>query len=213
MVATAGKLETDFAVLAKLRTLGDGHNAGDPAFKQLQASLLAKYGVDSVDQLPVNFRGVVAMTSEQQLTAVLNDFASQRMQQELAQADIARQFGWLSPVVAIRSLSMRLAATDLESYHRFLREAEQVRYQFVQALNQSHAEDLSYQADTRRYQSNEAMQEARVSASTWQLLQTYRFVPDAAAVRLSSSQPMLLQLLVWLLGLVIVIRLVGSKVQ
>ncbi|MEP1551060.1 ABC transporter permease, partial [Paraglaciecola sp.] len=44
-VPSAGKLETDFAVIAELRKLGDGHNAADPAFDKLKASLLEKYNV------------------------------------------------------------------------------------------------------------------------------------------------------------------------
>lgn len=72
--------------------MGDGHDANDPAFKKLKEDLLAKYNVDSVDDLPVNFRGVVAQYSEGRQAKVLNEFAEKRMGEELEQAEIARQF-------------------------------------------------------------------------------------------------------------------------
>ena len=98
-----GKLEADFAVLEELRKLGDGHDAADPAFAQLKQNLFKKYNVDKVEDLPINFRGTVAQYSEEKLTQVLNKFAEQRMQEELSQAKISRQFGWLTPTTAIRS--------------------------------------------------------------------------------------------------------------
>ena len=53
-IVSPGKLETDFAVIAELRKLGDGHNANDPAFSQLKASLLRQYSVQTVEELPIN---------------------------------------------------------------------------------------------------------------------------------------------------------------
>lgn len=114
-----GKLEADFKVEEKLRSLGDGHDVNDPAFVTLKQDLLEKYNVDSVDDLPVNFRGIVAQYSEQRQAVVINEFAESRMQEELAQARIARQFGWLSPTVALRSFSTLLAGTSIETHHRF----------------------------------------------------------------------------------------------
>ena len=93
LVPSMGKLEADFKVEEKLRSLGDGHDVNDPAFKKLKQDLLAKYNVDSVDDLPVNFRGVVAQYSEQRQAEVLSEFAENRMQQELEQA--AQQAGAL----------------------------------------------------------------------------------------------------------------------
>ena len=151
-----GKLEADFAVLDELRKLGDGHNAADPAFEQLKKNLLTQYNVDNVEELPINFRGTVAQYSEKKLTDVLNIFAEKRMEDELAQAKIARLFGWLTPTTALRSFSMTISGTSLETHHRFLREAEQLRFDFVQSLNKAHENVLSYEADINRSKSDES---------------------------------------------------------
>ncbi|MDC8831960.1 ABC transporter permease [Alteromonas gilva] len=212
MVNSPGKLETDFAVLHKLRQMGDGHNAGDPAFKALKDNLLAKYDVDKVEDLPVNFKGIVAQQSEAQLTQVLNEFAEQQMQREKAQSDIARRFGWLSPVLAIQTASMKLAGTDLENYHRFLREAEAVRFDFVQSLNKLHAEGLSYAADSNKYSSHEAKKKATVSAENWHILNDFRFTGLAAKQRVAQSLASLLQLLLSLIVVVGTILFAGKRV-
>ena len=192
-----GKLEADFAVLEELRKLGDGHNASDPAFEQLKANLLSQYGVETVEELPINFRGTVAQYSEKKLTDVLNDFAEIRMQEELSQAQIARHFGWLSPAVAIRSFSMIIAGTSLETHHRFLREAEALRFEFVQSLNKVHQDKLDYQVDMNRSKSAETSKAARVDASNWSVLSSFSFVPEASGVRLAQGGTYGVQLLFW----------------
>ncbi|PKG68285.1 MULTISPECIES: ABC transporter permease [Pseudoalteromonas] len=210
-VPSAGKIETDFAVKAQLRKLGDGHNANDPAFMQFKQSLLKKYNVKSIDELPVNFRGLVASESEAKLTNVLNKFAQQRMQAELKQTKVSRYFGWVSPMVAIRSLSMIVVGTSIETHHRFLRETEQLRFDFVQGLNKVHVEKLSYQDDMNRNASTEATKQARVSAQNWQVLQNFTFNVDTAQVRAQRSIPAFLQLFLWIAVLLGGIKFVGKR--
>lgn len=210
-VPSAGKIETDFAVKAELRKLGDGHNTNDPAFKQFKQSLLNKYNVSSIDELPVNFRGLVASESEAKLTSVLNKFAEQRMQAELKQTKVSRYFGWVSPMVAIRSLSMIVVGTSIETHHRFLRETEQLRFDFVQGLNKVHVEKLSYQDDMNRNASTEATKQARVSAQNWQILQDFTFNVDSSKARAQRSIPAFLQLLLWIAVLLGGIKFVGRR--
>jgi ABC-2 type transport system permease protein len=199
LVESPGKLETDFAVLAELRKHGDGHNANDPAFRALKDNLLTKYNVDSVEQLPVNFKGVVAQESETKLTEVLNHFAEQQMAEAQQQAFVARWFGWFSPLIAIQTTSMKLAGTDLENYQRFLRQAESVRFDFVQSLNKLHAEALTYEDDNNKYKNRETQQKAKISSDNWQILNDFHFSPLSAAERLRNSLSGLLQLLTLLL--------------
>lgn len=201
-----GKLETDFAVLSELRKLGDGHNASDPAFEKLKASLLKQYQVDSIEDLPINYRGVVAKTAEKDLTEVLNRFAEKNMAQELSQTSLARQFGWLSPLVAIRTSSMLIAGTSVETHHRFLRETEALRFNFVQSLNTVHIEQLSYQNDINRSQSESASRRARVSSENWRVLDTFEFKVDKASTRVARSIVSIAQLLIWIGALCLTLR-------
>lgn len=196
-----GKLETDYQLFSDLRELGDGHNASDPAFAQLRANLLAEYGVDTVQELPVNFRGIVAQTSEASLTDVMNEYAERRMDLEMRQSRHAELFGWLSPVLAVSSASRALAGVNLETHHRFLREAEAVRFDFVQGLNHAHAEVLSYSDDINRNQNEAAMQRARISPEHWAVLNEFTFEPDAPGHRVGSASAPFFMLAAWLLAL------------
>ncbi|MCU0775090.1 MAG: DUF3526 domain-containing protein [Ideonella sp.] len=192
-----GKLENDLAMQADLRRLGDGHNARDPAFAQLRADLLARHGVQRVEDLPFNLRGVVAQFSEQRLTDTLNAYAQARMAAETRQAAALAMHGWFTPRLAVAEASRAVSGTDLVHHHRFLREAEALRYAFVQGLNRVHAEQLAYADDIRRSSDAQAERRTRVDASHWQLLERFRFEPDAASSRIARARPQGLMLGVW----------------
>ena len=206
LVPIEGKTEGDLALLSELRKLGDGHNAADPAFAKLKQDLLDQYNVDSVEALPVNFRGIVASKAEADLTETMNRFAEARMRQEAAQNSLLARHGWLSPLLALAEASRALAGTDLANHHRFLREAEALRFDFVQRLNGVHAEGLSYRDDVRRSSDPEAEARTRVSGENWQVLQAFRFEPQAPAARLEAAGESLLILLVWCLGLMLALK-------
>ncbi|MFC3149339.1 DUF3526 domain-containing protein [Piscinibacterium candidicorallinum] len=192
-----GKLETDLSMLGELRQLGDGHNANDPAFAQLRDELLAEHGVQRVEELPVNFRGIVAQTSEQRLTEMLDRYASARMAAEARQATALADHGWLTPLLAVAEASRAVAGTDLSHHHRFLAEAEALRYTFVQQLNKVHAEKLAYSDDVRRSTDLAAEARTRVVPSTWKLLDRFSFAPDAAGERIARATPQWLMLGAW----------------
>ncbi len=199
---TVSKLETDLMMLSELRKLGDGHNANDPAFAQLRADLLSKHGVQRVEDLPLNLRGIVAQYSEQKLTEALNRYARAQMATETRQAAVLASHGWFTPLLAVAEASRALAGTDLRHHHRFLHEAEDLRYAFVQGLNKVHAEKLAYSDDIRRSGDAEAERRTRVDAAHWQLLDRFHFKPDAAGIRIAEAGPQWLMLCVWCVILV-----------
>jgi ABC-2 type transport system permease protein len=201
-----GKIESDLVMLAEQRKLGDGHNAADPAFAALEKQVLEQYGVESVEQLPINWRGVVAGYSEKKLTDLMNDYAENRMAEEAAQSRIVTLFGLVSPTLAVGAASRTLAGTDLATHHRFLRESEGLRFDFVQGLNDLHANELSYADDASRSADPEAEKRTRVNAAAWRLLDDFRFMPDPAPTRAARAALPLAMLLGWLavLGAVIV---------
>ena len=192
-----GKLETDLRMQADLREVGDGHYAGAPEFLQLQANLLAQYDVDRVEDLPVNFRGVVSEVNEAEMTEVMNRYAEERMALEARQARFAESFGWLSPVVAVSAGSRALSGTDLATHHRFLREAEAVRIDFVQGLNLVHAEQLDYIIDINRSNDTESERRTRMSAENWNVLDEFSFQAAPPTERLTRATPALTMLLAW----------------
>ncbi|MFK8052454.1 MAG: ABC transporter permease [Woeseiaceae bacterium] len=209
----AGKIQTELAMLTDLRKLGDGHNAADPAFASMRANLLAQYDVDRIEDLPVNFRGVVASYSEEKLTATLNQYAQTRLGGEAHQAQRLGRFGWLSPALAVAASSRAIAATDIAHYHRFLEEAEALRFQFVQRLNNIHAEKLLYQVDINRSNNEASSARARVSAENWKVLDEFRFVPAGLTPRVKAAMPTMTILAAWLTLFVIVLAMAGRRLK
>ncbi len=191
------QVETTLELNAALRRLGDSHNANDPNFANLRAQILAQYDVDRVEDLPINFRGLVAYEGEAQTTDVLNDFADEHMNTELRQSAVVGRFGILSPTIALRRLSMIVAGTDLVNHHRFLRAAETHRFEFVQGLNTLHTERLSYRDDINRSVDEERNQRARVSADNWSLMPAFDFQAPAASDRVERATPSVAVLLLW----------------
>lgn len=209
----AGKIETDLAMLADIRKLGNGHNTNDPAFQKLRSDLLAKYDVDDIKDLPINFRGLVAIEGEQKLTDVLNAYAQSRMSKEMQQEVFIAKFAWLTPTLAIAFASRSIAGTDLAHYHRFQEEAEELRYDFVQGLNRSHAEKLAYQDDINRNKDNASRKRATVDATNWQVLDAYQFRSASVFERFTRMSPFFGVLLVWLVSTLAVLFWSGARIK
>ena len=196
-----GKIESDFALIEEMREVGgDGHNAADPAFESLRGRVFEQYGAESAEELPVNLRGIVAEAAEASLTEVLNRYADERMHEETEQAQVARNGAFFSPMLAIRNVSMQTAGSDLHNHHRFLREAEAARFEFVQGLNRAHITELSYIDDINRNNDDASGMRARISADNWRVLQSFDFKPAPAGERIGAALPGLLLLLLWCVG-------------
>lgn len=198
LAAPPSHTETTLAVKRDLRAAGDGHNIADPAFRDFRAGILAQYGAERIEDLPVNFRGLVAVEGEAKGTEVLNRYAAEHARLETMQAQIAAGVGLVAPSVALRHASMALAGTDLAGHQRFLEEAEAYRYAYIQQLNQLQAELLSFTDDLQRSSSLDAEQRTRISAEYWRNQPSFEFTVAPAAERLRRALPLLAVLAIWL---------------
>jgi ABC-2 type transport system permease protein len=198
-VPNASQIETDMDVIMALRSFGDGHNANDPAFNRLKANLLDEYDVATVEDLPVNFRGVVAQAAEADLTNILNEFAESRMKDQRTQTQLVKSYEFISPFIVLQSASMVAAGTNGGTHHRFLREAENVRFEFVQGLNKAHEQKMSYADDINRSSDTSAERRTRVSTENWKVLNDFRFEADPADVRLKRLLSSYAIILAWMI--------------
>ena len=208
-----GKIETDFRVLEAKKTMGDLHNANDPAFEKLKTDTLAEYGVEKIEDLPVNWRGIVARYGEKRDAEVTNKFAEERLFAETQQSRIINAFGWLSPALAFSDASRKLAGSDLQTHHRFLREAEALRMDFVQAINETHIEKLSYEDDINRNKDKESFDKTRLDQSNWSVLKDFHFIPDQYPVRVSRASLSILILSIWAIALSGILFFIGRRLQ
>ena len=142
------------------KEIGDSHNPDDPHFAELREKVLAEYGVSRVEDLPVNYGGLVMLEGERLTTELYNLRFGEIFSALRAQSSWNAHLAWITPFVALRSLSGRAAGVDLEHLLHFLAEGEIRRYAMVQALNGLHAEKIRFENDRGQ----------RLSASHWEEL-------------------------------------------
>lgn len=192
------RVDTEFAIAADLRQLGDSHNPNDPHFAAFKASVLKQYGVSRVEDLPVNYRGIQAMEGERLTSKLFDEYGARADTIQMAQSARLAAMGLLSPALTVRRASMLAAATDLSTHLEFLRQAEAYRFDLVQRLNRLQAEAVSSADDGARSRDPIADRRTRISADFWKSMPEFRFVQQSPALRASAMLHTLGLLALWL---------------
>ena len=195
-VPLQNRLQTDVAIARDLRRMGDSHNPDDPHFAAFKQSVLDRYGVERVEDLPVNYKGLLELEGERLTASLFDRYAGQSFAAQAEQNTLVRAVGLLSPTIAIRSLSMAAAGTDFAGHRRFLEQAEAYRFALVQRLNALQATDVSYANDTARDPG--ADDRKRVTAANWQRLPDFAYRAPHGGALAGAALPGLLIVLGWL---------------
>ncbi len=189
------RLESDIAVARDLAAMGDSHNPDDPYFAGFRQKVLAQYGVARVEDLPVNYKGLLGMEGERMTSGLFNRYAADSFDRQGRQSAWMDRAGLISPLVALRRLSMATAGTDLASYRRFLEQGEHYRYTLIQSLNRLQAEKIRYADDRNPTRQN------RVNRTHWHSTAHFQYLPATPAAVLESVLPAAATLLAWLAAL------------
>lgn len=190
------RLETDIAIQQDLHRLGDAHNPNDPFFAAFKQKVLRQYGVTRIEDLPVNYKGLLGMEGEKLTSGLFDDYARRSFAIQTAQSRLTDGFGIVSPAIALRQLSMAAAGTDLDGHRRFLNQAETYRYDMVQRLNRLQADAVSYANDTASDAGADTRK--RISADHWHAIPQFQFQPARANDLVKAGLPGLGLLLGWL---------------
>jgi len=191
-VQRPSRIETEVAIHERLAAIGDSHDPDDPYFNAFRARTLAKYNVSRVEDLPVNYSGLLMQEGERMTSALFDEFMREDHARQRRESAIVNSASIVSPVIALRRMSTALAGTNLDSHARFLSEGEKYRYSFVQALNGMHANVVSPQGDGAE----------RIDKHHWQQKPRFGYTPaDYADVAGRHAWPAFLLLGSWLLAL------------
>lgn len=193
------RLETDVAVQRDLRAMGDSHDPDDPYFDAFKRKTLASYGVARIEDLPVNYKGLLAIEGERMTSSLFDRYADQAFAAMARQSATMDAFGLLSPTVALRRLSMTAAQTDLSAYQRFLKQAESYRYALIQRLNRLQAEAVDYADDTAKGEDSASEARSRIAADHWRNMPTFSFVGATERETAHAALAPLIILTVWLI--------------
>lgn len=109
--------------------------------ESVAAELLARYGVERIEDLPVNFTAVYLQRLEEADAPAFDHAYGKLWAAQEAQRESRRLFGVLSPTIGLREISMALAGTDPFALWHFGQAAESHRRVLVAELNGTQARD------------------------------------------------------------------------
>jgi ABC-2 type transport system permease protein len=198
------RFETDIVIQRDLVAMGDSHNPDDPYFAAFRQRTLEEYGASRVEDLPLNYRGLLAVEGERMTSQLFDDYADRTFDLLERQNDFVGAAGWLTPVTALRRVSMTAAETDLVGYRSFLEQAEAYRFRLVQALNRMQAERVTYAEDVDS-------SKVRIDAAHFRDLESFDPTPQSHAALLERTGISLLVLALWAVAALIAIAVAGRR--
>ena len=164
----------------------DGHDSSAKELDALEAETLKKYGVDSVQKLPVNWDAIAMQAGERYTSMVYNKRFGDLQNTFKKQNAVSEWASIVSPFLAIRSLSMGLSGSDYRSALDFQQKAEVYRFQLVQTMN----ETLEKTTKTGDW-------DYKHKADTWAKLPDFQMHPLSIGAVLASYGWAMAALLAW----------------
>lgn len=199
--ALPSKAEFEARIQADIAREGDSHNPNDPHYKALKDSLLTAYGVDSVQQLPFNYSGLVMAEGEKISAAIYNRHFQNLLGTFSRQNRFARAMAFVNPYMAVKNLSMALAGTDYAGYLDFQQQAEQYRYAMAQKMN---ALQITY-ISNKKVAAN--TKDHTIDKKYWQEVPDFQYRPMAVSAVFESELMSFLAFGFWLVVLLEMIQI------
>jgi ABC-2 type transport system permease protein len=136
----------------------DGHDPYDDRHKAYEREVLARYGVEKIEDLPVNFAGLSLQKGEEWGNEVFDHFYGDLHATFHQQSRVRELASMAAPLLAVQSLSMGLAGTDFAQHRDFADAAEDYRRMLVETMNLDMAEnagklDYTYMAGPELWES------------------------------------------------------------
>ncbi|ATG90385.1 DUF3526 domain-containing protein [Methylomonas koyamae] len=155
--------------------------------KAFEAQVLAQYGVAGKEQLPVGFVSLNRQFNDTYSSKV-HQLHFDRLRDNFAkQQQLAQLAGWLGPSLALRSLSMAIAGTDLAHQRDFEDAAEDYRRYFI---------DLTEEWDRERSRGTE--RSAKAEETDWRSVRDFAYTVPTVGYSLRASLLPLSLLSAWL---------------
>ncbi len=174
----------------------DGHDPADARRKAVEVQALREYRVISLDALPVNFDAIAMQASEEYANTVFDRHFGNLYDRYRAQNSVSQWAGLLAPLLAVRSLSMGLAGTDVEQHRDFAIAAEAYRRGLVKWSN-----------DYFRDNTRTGEWDWKAPPDIWAKYPPFRYAPPQLSTALATQRAAVTVLLVWLaIALLLLVR-------
>jgi ABC-2 type transport system permease protein len=199
------RAEFEASVERRVRALGDTHNPNDPTFAAFRTRVLARHGVARIEDLPVNYNGLLMLEGERLTTEAYRGARAEIAAILDRQAHGVGLTSALSPYVAVRLASMAVAGTSRAHATDFEEQAEAYRFALVQHLNHLHAEQVSLADD--RYGAaggvSDTPSRKRIDAAHWDDAPTFAYRAPSPWLGWREMLAGAAALVVWLGGLAV----------
>jgi hypothetical protein len=170
---TPARAAFDAAVAHDIKQGIDGHNPQEERLKAFEAKLLAQYNAKRLEDLPINPAGLLMQESEEHSNQVYAHHYARLWSVFERQVTLHNAAAIVAPVLAVRSVSMALAGTDVFHHLDFADAAERYRQLLVKTLNEDWA-----------YNSTPATGETYVAdARLWTSIQPFTYTPPSLALK------------------------------
>ena len=117
----------------------DGHNPRGERRDALEKATLEKYNVDKLEDLPINFSGIVMQEDEEYGNMVWDKHFGDLYTQLEKQKSNYQLSGFINPFASLQNLSMGSSGSDMFHHLDFLTKAESYRRIFIKTLNDEYA--------------------------------------------------------------------------
>jgi len=172
----------DSIIDKEVHSVGDAHNPNDPYFATFKKQTLEKFNVTKVEDLPVNWNGIV-MAEGERITSEIFQKHYQNLSNSFHSQDIFyNKFGYISPYISFRNLLLKLTATDRATSELFEVQAENFRYSLIQELNSLHRHEIKHKNDRGQ----------KLSSDFWQQTPLFNYSIKRKNIELSTLLPIAL---------------------
>jgi ABC-2 type transport system permease protein len=190
------------AILSDKKNGLDGHDPWNAAAKKLEAETLAKYGVDSVTQLPFNWDGFLMQQGEEHDAEIYFKHYNLLKETYENQTRVYQATAALSPFLPTRFLSMAICRTDYAAHWNFADAAERYRIMLVGKMNgdmvdNSKTGDWDYLADEK----------------LWASVPAFEYEPPAYASVYANNLHNFSTLIIWLVVSFLALYVGVSKIK
>jgi len=163
------------------------------AISKFKQDTLAEYGVENVDELPFAWSGAQLQFGEQFANKVFDRLFGQRQMQLQAQSLHYQSAAIFSPFIALQTISMSAAATDL-AHHQLFDDAGESHRRLIQATLNGDLKDNGL-ASIKRNKSY------RGDQHLWESIPDFTYQYPAIAQLMSHYGRAVICLLLWLMAM------------
>lgn len=122
----------------------DGHNPADTRLANLRNQTLQRYGVNRLEDLPVNFAGIMLQAGEEHGNRVYDKHFGNLWDAFERQNRVRQICAVLAPQLAVATLSRGLAGTDFAQHRNFAAAAENHRRLLIETVNNDLTRNARY---------------------------------------------------------------------